>query len=163
MIVHYFSPFIESIKTWIYTTPSGFVAEIPKESHAVDLIVSRFSKLNNVNSLAKPSFLNQNLYGPWHVSADYLDVHNRYFSSVIYRNGTVEPVTLKKFMEIFQKIMSHEDLGNIRGIQAYRDHRIPLITTKSREAFTHCIEYRDSKYYSLIKNRKTNLWLITNN
>eukprot|EP01022_Parablepharisma_sp_SALTPOND_P028634 TRINITY_DN712_c7_g1_i1.p1 TRINITY_DN712_c7_g1~~TRINITY_DN712_c7_g1_i1.p1 ORF type:complete len:332 (-),score=17.91 TRINITY_DN712_c7_g1_i1:340-1335(-) len=49
--------------------------------------------------------------------------------------------------------MSQENLGNVKAIQAYRDHRIPLLVTKSRETFTHCIEYRDFKYYSLIKNR----------
>jgi len=150
---YYLTIKIEAIKSWIYTTPLGFVSSIPADKHTIDLILARFSKLNNVNSLAKPSFLNQDLYGPWHVSTNYLDVQNRFFANIMFSDKSKESVTLQQFMQICEKIMNQEDLADIRSIQAYRDHRIPLAITKSREIFSHCIEYRDSKYYSLVKNR----------
>ncbi len=139
----------------MHTTRLGFVATIPPEQHSIDLILQRFARLNNIHSPAKPSFLNQELYGPWHVSANYADLQSRFFANVVYRDGAVEPMALKNFVELCEKILAKDPdvYEGIRAIQAYRDHRVPLIVTKSRETFTHFIEYREAKYYSLIKNR----------
>ena len=86
-----------------------------------------------------------------------MDVQNRYFANVIHKNGQVVPMPLKQFVALCDKILGRDPATyqTILGVQAYRDHKIPLVITKSRETFTHCLEYRDAKYYSLIKNRKS--------
>ncbi len=136
------------------TNTHGFVGSMPSESVSLELILQRFGKLNNIDSLAKPSFLNQSLYGPWHLSTNYMDLQSRYFANIVEHQGQVKPTTLKEFVGVCDKLL-HGDAATyerVEAIQAYRDHRIPLAITKSREIYVHCIEYREAKYYSLIKN-----------
>lgn len=115
-------------------------------------MLSRFERLNNSNSLAKPSFLNQNLYGSWHSGSDYKDPNDRTFATVFYRNENKQFISQNEFTKLINKIFSEDGGKEIKAIQAYRDHRIPLTVTNSRKIFVHCMEYRDSKYYSFIKN-----------
>ncbi len=72
----------------------------------------------------------------------------RLFAQMIYSSGKIEVVRLGEFGNLLEGIFSGEEevFKNIVAIQAYRSE------TTSREIYAHMMEYKDGRYYSVIKN-----------
>jgi hypothetical protein len=197
--------FLEKIRKWIYTDKHGIVQEMDESLYSLGLVWDRFSKVNNLNSFSKASFLN-NCPPSFNKDAVSLkpgektDAYSeKYFGQIILTNGAVQLIKINEFKLIIYQLFANESnkvseeenkkkkrkgeeiyiskgkrntvegrlkqksksqtrsknqmfsmLGILHAIQAYRDTKSPVI--QHREIYLHIIQYKDEKYYSLIKN-----------